>query len=563
MTDRRSYVLVVLAVVAVGLATRAVPLYWSPLPATLDGLRYASLAADATATGHLPFTRLDADEIVFTGLLSVASQVTGRAPLRLAQPLVVVTGATGGVFVVALVRRAGADVGWDWGWNWSARHVRVGAALAGLTLALNGLYVWRTGVPDEEAFGLLLVPLLALAVHRLLRSRRPGWAAVALVFMVAFPPLHNLSAMLAVLTLTALVAVHLVHTPDRPTAVLGLGLVGAFWGYFFGFFQAAAKLGLTITYSGLLREHAGLFLAWVVVLVVGTVWVGGTRPTLQRGTFALAIAIGFLVVGANALTPVFPGTIATPPVVLGLVLGYTLPVGFAAGMAPALSAARSTGGLLLAMFAAPVVMTLYALTGSLTPDFFGAVMRIQTFGHLPVFVLAGLAAGRISSRLHSERGLAARMPGLRPIGTIAIGLLVVSAAVTVPLAYLDLDTVTYPSTVTTAEFQAATFAATHVDGAYATDTNQARIAHNYVDGPGTPVVAPTRAWLADGARPGCPVLSRRGWTTTGAHLFPTRPQTIAPVSYDALLAQRHLVYASTGLDPFVLTRPLAASRAGC
>lgn len=559
MADRRPYLLVVFAVIAVGLATRAVPLYWSPLPATLDGLRYASLAADATAGGHLPFAQLDADELVFTGMLSTASLVTGRTPLRLAQPLVVVTGATGGLLAVALVRRAGADVGW----GWSSRDCRVGAALAGLTLAVNGLYVWRTGVPDEEAFGLVLVPLLALAVHRLLRSRRPGWAAVALPLLIVFPPLHNLSALLAALTLTALVAIHLVRTPDRPTAILGLGLAGAFWGYFFGFFEAAAHLGLTITYSGLLREHAGLFLAWIVILVVGTVWVGRARPTIQRGTFVLPIVIGFLVVGANTVTPVFPGTIATPPVVLGMVLGFTVPVGFAAGMAPALSADRSTGDLLLAVLAAPVVMTLYALTGSLTPDFFGAVMRIQTFGHLPVFVLAGLAAGRISSRLYSEPGLAARVPGIRPIGTIAIGLLVVSAAVTAPLAYLDLDTVTYPSTVTTAEFQAATFAGTHVDGAYATDTNQARIAHNYVDGTGTPVVAPTRAWLADGPPPGCPVLSRRGWTTTGAHLFPTSPQTIAPVSYDALLTQRHLVYASNGLDPFVLTRPSASQREGC
>lgn len=559
MADRRSYALVVLAVFAVGLATRAVPLYWSPLPATLDGLRYASLAADVTAGGHLPLARLDADELVFTTVLSTASLVTGTTPLRLAQPLVVVTGAASGLIAVALVRRVGAERGMEW----SSRRLRLGATIAGLTLAIDGLYLLRTGVPDEEAFGLLLVPLLALAVHRLLHSRRPRWAAVALPLLVVFPPLHNLSSMIAALTLTALGVVHLVRSPTRQTAILGLGLIGGFWGYFFGFFELAARLGLTITYSGLLREYPGLFLAWVVVLVVGVVWFGGARPVIQRGAFVLSIAVWFAVVVANAVTPVFPGTISTPAAVGVMVLGFTVPVAYAAATAPMLSTDRPTGPLLLALLAAPVVMTFYALTGSLTPDFFGAVMRVQTFGHLPVFVLAGLAAGRAVSGLTPERGLVARLPGPRTIGTVAIGLLVVSAALTAPLAYLDLDTVTYPSTVTTSEFQAASFATTHIDGQYATDQNQALIVRHYFDRAGTPVVGPTRTWPTGGQRPACPVLARRGWTTTGAHFYPTSPRTISPAQYEAFLAQRHLVYASNGLDPFVVTRPTATDRAGC
>lgn len=559
MTVRRSYLLVVLAVFAVGLATRAVPLYWSPLPATLDGFGYAALAADAIAGSHFQFARMDADEIFFTAALTAASTVTGTTPLKLAQPLVVVTGGASGLIAVALVRRVGAERGW----GRSSRYVRVAAAFAGLLLAVDGIYLWRTGVPDEEAFGLLLVPLLALAVHRLLGSRRLGWGVAALVLLVVFPPLHNLSSMIAALTLTALGMLHLVHTPNRPTAILALGFVGGFWSYFVGFFEAAARFGLNITYSGLLRGSLGLFFAWIVVLAIGAVWFGGARPGIQRGAFAFPIVTGFILVIANTVTPVFPGTISTPLPVLVMVLGFTVPVAFAAGSAPALSANRPTGLLLLALLAAPVVMTFYALTASLTPAFFDTVIRVQTFGHVPVFVLAGLASGRAVSGSISGPGIAERVPGYGTLGVIAVGLLVVGTAVTMPLAYLDVDTVTYPSTVTPSEFQAATFATTHLHGQYATDTNQARIAAHYFERSGRPVVNPTRAWLTDGVPPACPVLSRHGWMTTGAHLYPTNPQTIATTLYETFLMNRNLVYTSNGLDPFVVTRPPASNRTGC
>lgn len=564
MTDRRSYVLVALAVFAVGLATRAVPLYWSPLPATLDGVRYASLAADAIAGGYLPFSRLDADEIVFTAALSAASLVTGRAPLRIAQPLVTVTGAASGLIAVALVRRAGSG-------RWrglSSHRLRVGAAVAGLALAVDGLYLRRTGVPDEEAVGLLLVPLLALAVYRLVRSRRPGWGVVTLVLVLVLPPLHNLSGAIGALTITALVAAEQLRSRTRRPVVLGVGgaVVLGFWAYFFGFFEAAGRLGLTITYGDLLGKYPGLFLAWVVVLVVGVGWFQRTRPAMQRVAFAVPIAVSFAIVSANAVTPVFPGTISTSPAVLALVFGFAVPAAVATAGAPMLSSDRRTGPLLLSLLAGPVILICYLLTGSLTPAFFGAVMRVQTFGHLPVFVLAGLVACRVfpSAQLGTNSDRGDRGSSVRSAAVAGtIGLLLASTALTAPLAFVDLDTVSYPSTVTTGEFRAAAFASTRVEGRYATDRNQARIAGNYFERAGKPVVGPTQTWLSAGERPACPVLSRRGWTRTGAYFYPTGPRTLRPGRYEAFLTRRHLVYTSNGLEQFALSRPAADSRAGC
>ena len=154
------------AVLLAGGAVRLVPLYWSPYPATLDGFLYAATAEHVLATGHLPLP-IEWDSLGFTALVSVASALTGVPPLRLAQPLAAVLGGVSCLTGVVVARRIGLDLGWP------ADRVRVAATLAGVAMAVEGLYVRRTGVPDEEVVGLLLVPLLAFAFHRALEQRDP------------------------------------------------------------------------------------------------------------------------------------------------------------------------------------------------------------------------------------------------------------------------------------------------------------------------------------------------------------------------------------------------------
>jgi hypothetical protein len=548
MTDRDGYALVALAVFAAAAAARAVPLLWSPLPATLDGFNYAGLARATLGTGSLPWDAgvLAADEIGFTAVLSTTSAVTGVEPLYLAQPLIVLVGAAVPLAGVALVRDLAPS-------SWSPRRVRLAAALVGFSLALDGLFLRRTGVPDEEAVGLLLVPLLALAAYRWLDGGRPAWGGLTLLFLAVLPPLHNLSSLLGLLTLSGLLALHAVRASGAGLR-RAVVLAGFAWLYVFGYFLVGRRVGLTTSYGQLFDPYLGLFLAWVVLLVAAVVWARGTTPRAQRAAFLAPVGLGLLIVALNAVVPLFPGTIPSlPAVVFGLV-GFLVPVALAAVGLPRV---RYGGGpAVLALFAAPAVLSYYALTASLTPEFFDAVVRIQTFAHVPVFVLAGVGAAGL-----------VRRPGdadlRRRFGQVVVGLLVLSVLVTVPLAYVNLDTGTYPSTTLESEFAATSFATTHVDGRYATDHTLSRVDTHYTNGPaveagttsGEARLGPTLSWLSGGTPPACPTLSQRSWTTTGAHLYPAPPGTVSPDAYRSWLTTQHVVYRSSGLDPLTLSVP--------
>jgi hypothetical protein len=230
--ERRSYLLVGAAVFAVALAIRTVSLYWSPLPFNPDGIRFAALAERTLATGALPATPqpLHGDEFAFVVLYGSVSAITGRSPLAIGQPTIAVLGASVPLLAVAFARRIGAGVGFR------PAGVRVAAALAGLLLATEGLYLRRSAAVSSEVVGLLFVILLALAVHRGFESRRPAWGAVAVVLLGVFPITHNLSTMVGGLVLTALVALQIHRRPTVDTVALRVGSLLAFWSYLLGYY---------------------------------------------------------------------------------------------------------------------------------------------------------------------------------------------------------------------------------------------------------------------------------------------------------------------------------------
>jgi len=506
MTDRRrGLALVALATLAVGIATRAWPLYWSPYPATLDAFRYARLA-EATVGGALPIATLQADELVFTMVHGFLAAVTGVSTLRIAQPMVAVTGGVSCLTAVALVARIGRER------DWSGRRVRVAATTAGLGLAIEGLYLRRSGVPDEEAFGLLVVPLLALAAWQALRTRRPAWWIPTVALALTMPLLHNMSGLVAGMTLTGVATAMLVRAEGVGDVAAALGVGLGYWGIYFGYALTAPSLGLALTYSGLLNSTLGLFVAWVAAVAIIAAWARSAPARTLRVAWLLPVGGWFLLVGVNAVVTIYPATVPTPTLVALLLGLYAVPVLLVGVGIPA---GRTGAGLpTLAALLAPVALTYYALTAALTPQFFGFIIRVQSFAHLPAFVFVGAGVGAllVGGRSSASRvGAAARSAAsdggtvaargprssserVATLGRITLVLVVsLALAATLPLGYVDLDTGVAPSTTTPGEFQGVTFAERHVNGSYATDHALSQVGiHYYPDTDAAVAIAPIR-----------------------------------------------------------------------
>jgi hypothetical protein len=549
---RRSYALIVAAVFAIALATRTIPLYWSPLPSTLDGFEYVGVARDTISAGVYPYSpELRADFFVVALLTAVASLITGEAPVYTIQPMLSVVGASTVIVGLLLAHRLGHEL------RWSARRVRVAVLITGGLLSVQGLFLRRTMEPDSEVISILFALLAVVALHRLLLTSDTRWAVPLLLLLGSFPVLHFFGTFNAAVGLTSVFALAIVRRPTRRTLVVGGTAVGGFWLYFILFYETVSRFGiLEVGYVSQVKSHPGLFVAWILALVLGAAWYQQATNKIKRGIFLAPLVALFGVVLVNVVQPIYPGTIQSPPAVAGLISLLVVPVVFAGYATPALSVRYDHSVPVLAMIAAPLVIIYFSLTASLTPDFFATGMRAQTFMHVPVFVLVGLgAAGLFHQRAHCS----VPWKGIR---TMAITALVVCTLLTMPLAFVSLDTVHYPATTTESEFEATGFVSDHVSETWATQHGPNRIAGLYF-GNAEGTTAPTREWLVGGAEPACPVLSYESWTTHGAYLWPTQPQTISSEAYESFLTSRNLAYTSSGRDPLAVTIPRTDERNTC
>jgi hypothetical protein len=384
-----------------------------------------------------------------------------------------------------------------------------------------------------------------------LRTERLAWLVAAFLVLLAFPLVHTFSTFVAATTLVAWLVAARHHLPLRRFA-LASALVAGFWGYFAGYYTLIARLGMTVPYVDRVTAHPGLFVAWLVTMAIGLWWYQRTNRTGHFIFLGGPFVIFFAVLFANSFTPVFPGTVPSP-LGLALLIGvFLVPVVLAVGRASWLSKRDEPVVILLSLLAAPVTITAFSLTADLTPEYFATVMRVQTFMHPPVIALAAFAAAR---------GLLAgrRLPSMTRRGLVVVFL--VSLLLTAPIAYVDLDTLAFPSTTTESEFEAASFVATSVPGDFTSDHVLTRITSHYYGRSGS--ISPTAAWLDGGVPPACPVLSARSWTSTGAHFWPASPSTIHASQYNYDHTRSNLVYVSgIGYDSFAISMPLNDA-AGC
>jgi hypothetical protein len=549
--------LAIVALLALAALARIVPLYWSPHPATLDGFQYAWFAQEALATGSYPIGEFRVDSFVYTGLISVASGVLGVAPIRLTQPLSSLVG-VGGVFVgIALARHVAGSFGW------SRRRVTVATIATGLLLAVDGIYLRRTMVADEEVMAYVLLPLAVLAIHSWLSGRKGSWAwgVLSLLFLFVFPPFHVLSTLVLGLTLLALVVAHVVRAPTWRTAIGGGVLTVGFWLYFGSYYALAESASVAVPYVDRVTAFPGLFLAWGIILAVGAAWVLTTTRRARVAAFVLPICALYAVTVVNVFVSVYPGTPRTPLIVLLPVVALFVPILVGGLGMSQLSPGRPSGAMVLALLAGPLAIVGFSLTASLTPEYVNTAIRAQTFGHLPVAILAGLVlSGLVSRRVGLSTGVDAPGRG-RTVRYLLVALVLVAAVASLPFAYLVLDTGGYPSTTFDSEFRGVQFASEATSEPWTTDHSLSRVGILYFRSDVS--VEAAASFLSGGTSPTCPVVSQTSWTTTGAHLFPFAPETISEARYDGWLDRRSVVYANTGRDPVTVSVPPTASSGGC
>ncbi len=528
--DRRTSKVLAVVLIWAGLARGAI-LHWSPYPATLDGFFHVRSVELIHASGAIP-TPIDWDRVVMASFLGSVREVLGVEALLLLQPLSAILGIGIVLVGVVLVRRLiivglGRSIG----------QARVGIALTGGILAIEGLFVRRSGVPDEELLGLLFVPLVAYAFHRWLRTRRPRWGVLTGVVLVVIPATHSLSMMITLLTLSVIAVVH---------AAAGWRLavgVRAFGGLLFGpgvalgyYWLVLGTPALTTSYTDRLLARPRLLGAWIVLLLAGMAWFVRTSTRIQRAVVGGVLLAWVGLLGVNLTAPVYLGTVSTPPLLLALVaplLGLIV----AATLGVDRVAHRSGRGVaVLGLFVAPVMLVNYFLTAGLSPDLFDALLRVQTFAHLPAAVVAG---GFVATRFTNGSGGGVRW---RRFGKVAFTVVLLGAVLTAPLGVMALDTASIPGTAMPQEVTGTEFAAEHTVGEWAREGPVRRIGSLYLDE--GPSVGPTATWSRGGSPPDMPVLATPAWTRRGVHQYPRAPARIAPETFVEWRATGQVVYTT-------------------
>lgn len=542
----RRVVLALVALLGVALVFRAGPLYWSPYPSTLDGFNYAASAQTAIDTGTLPLTGR-ADNLFFTTVFAVAGLVFDATALRVTQPAATVIGTGICLVGVAIARRAVKESA-----TVSVSASSVALVAAGL-LAVEGLFLRRTTVPDSDLVGILFVLVVAVSLQYAYRTGRLRWYGITGLLLLIFPLLHTFTSFVVGFVITGLTARHIARRLSVRSLVGGVAIAGGFWAYMAIYYRTAQTvLSLVVPYVDRVTAYPGLFVAWAIVLVVGIVWLQHTSRRIRQVVYLGTVGTFFLVVALNAVTPIFPGTASTPRIVLALVALLAFVTVAATGSLD-LVGEGDGGTVLLALFLSPAVIIGFSLTASLTPEYFATALRAQTFLHFPVIAVASVTLARLLER----GGSGSVRRGLR----VAVVVIVVVATVaTAPLAFVNMDTGSVPSTTLSSEYESVSFVSTRYPGTWTTDHSLSRVGAHSFDTNVT--MTPAASWLSGGPSPKCAVLSQRSWTTTGAHLFPSDPETVPPDVYASWTASRNVIYTASGLDPTIVSLP-RSNATGC
>lgn len=553
MATPRRYGLLFVAVFLIAVAVRTIPLLSSPLPAP-HTFAYVPPTIETVETGQLVVGGRT-DHFLWHAWLAQLALLFDVEVTHLLRPINAVVSAMPVVLAVAVTRRLCAH------WGWPARRTWVAAGLAGLLLGVNGLYLHRSVDPHPNTIGLFVLPLFVIVLYRAHTSGRRSWWVAAAALLVLLPPLHVFVSLMAAIIVTMLAAIVVVRERYGPRALPVVGVTALLWVYVPGFHYLLRHLTPTrIAYTERVTELPGLYVAWLVLGVFGTVWLLGANARTQRrlgwGLFALLFGL----LALNAVHPVFLQAQPTStPLLVGVAPLVVLAV-LAVWRLPDATQATRVGPPLVAIIVGTLVIEGVTLSSLPSLAHLTTAERASYFLHFPVMVLAGMGGAAILVRISGPH-----RDSLRSATTVVI---VLCAAVSIPVALAGVPVTPYENSVSPPELAATVFAAEHTDGEWTSDSHLHDIGvrigpdpaapeHALVADPTPPVWRPTHEWMRNVADrpPDCAVVLKASWTTDGAMFYPLAPESLEPDAYLEHRETANVVYASGADDPISLTVP--------
>ncbi len=516
------------SLLAVALTVRLVQLLLSSLPYNIDSFAQIAIAEEMLISGQwtLDATSTNAGNLKLPFLpllLATLAAITGLSPLDLAVPLAIGLSLLGILGLYTLVLTLTGS--------------RVTAWIAGLVLALLGPFIFLSSTLMKEALGLALLPLLLWLVwHR----ANPRYRIMGAGLLLVFPLIHHLTTLMAFgfISLLFLLQHAQRYWEDRGSwREAGKDLLSgpALFPVALGYYAAVGMEGFTEVWK---PDEVALFLSVALLMAAaGLLLASNTRA---RPWFALskarrraslldqksiAIVGAFLLVLVNLYRPIFPGTVATSPLLLLGALAY-LPLVFLAliGLNLYRLSPQREKALPVVLLLVPLTVILYALLRGLDP--LSHVILYRSIDFLDFGIALTVAVAVVSQRGRWRR--------------VLVGVLVVSLLATVPMAYASERVFQVQNTTYAYEWAALS----HLSGAGApaphTDQRLASVMAWYFGVPadGTlPLILEFNQPLPDGI-----LLLEENWGSRGAQVHPFPFIPIAEERLAGLVAGHNLIY---------------------
>ena len=517
------------ALYALALALRWVPLLLSTLPFNVDGFPLAWVSQQIGATGSWQIRAGDANRYselmpVYPLVWSAVAQVGGFAPLADLQFVMPIL--TASVVLPAYLLGVKAT-----------RNPLVGFS-AGLFAAIFGSFLFVTSAAMKEAVGMVFLPVVVLLFAERADPRK---RALACLLLLILPFLHQLTDFLALGMIAALVVLRHGRAMARGTLsvralLLDIATGPAWAAVAYAYFVVVAMPDLDVV---LAPDALALFLATVVLLTALFVRVGRPAPrkvgaslVQPAGPILLLPVLAFAAILVNGRMDLFAGVLQTQPALLSLFPAVAVLVAFAfLGYQLVRRTTNRGGDALFAMAISPVALVVFAFLRGLDP--LSQILIYRSFDFLDYALAAFVGIGFVYIWVRLRSSSAAKLA----LGAV----LVVALVATTPMAWNSEAVFGVNNVTTPSEFQALSVLASLHPANVTTDQRLAYVA---------------ALWFGINANATLPFLLQANqsvsgyayavvldtWSTVGAQVHPA-PNVVLPFHVlAAFLAQHRIVY---------------------